>query len=107
MDWYFFVPGQIEEGALNARKSLPKRIGQLMISLAVVWLLTFKILPFITSMSATTRQLAEFIDASGIETGQFYYTGVEIVTTAESGARGAVFFTNHKKELNIIPDLLP
>lgn len=60
-----------------------------------VWFFCFVILPYHTKMSPSAQQLADFIDESGIETGQFYYTSVEIVSHAEAGARGAVFFSKH------------
>ncbi|MCG8688060.1 MAG: hypothetical protein MI892_24510 [Desulfobacterales bacterium] len=85
---------------MKTQKPLSIKIVQFTLSMAFIWLLTFKILPFITSVSSNARQLADFIDTSGIETGQFYYTGVEIITQAESSARGAVFFTNQQKSEN-------
>lgn len=72
-----------------------KKISKLVACCSIVWLLMFVILPFITSTSQTAEQLANYIDESGIETGNFYYTSVEAVTQAEAGARGAVFFTKH------------
>lgn len=65
-----------------------------------VWLLCFVILPFHTKHSPATQQLADYIDESGIETGKFYYTSVEIVAHAEAGARGAVFFSEHHNKKN-------
>lgn len=72
-----------------------KKISKLLACCSFIWLLMFIILPFITSKSETATQLAAYIDDSGIETGNFYYTSVEAVTQAEAGARGAVFFTQH------------
>ncbi len=74
------------------------KILKLILCSFCVWLLCFVILPYHTKISPSAQQLANFIDESGIETGQFYYTSVEIVAHAEAGARGAVFFTDHHKK---------
>lgn len=56
----------------------------------VIWLLTFTILPALTSSFTSFQTLANFIDGSGIDTGQFYYTDVDIVTKADIGTRSTM-----------------
>ncbi|WP_034640150.1 hypothetical protein [Desulfovibrio inopinatus] len=41
------------------------------------------------------KTLANFVDASGIETGNFYYTDVEIVGHADINARSTFEYTPH------------
>ena len=61
-----------------------------------IWILTFKALPWITEVSPAASELAAYIDESGIETGMFYYTGVEAAARAEANARGAIFYTENQ-----------
>lgn len=87
----------IHQFFLDTKKTLLKRISQLLLSLAIIWLLMFQILHLITNLLSNSRQLAAFIDASGIGTGQFYYTGVENVAHAESNTMEFIFFVKHQQ----------
>ena len=69
-----------------------KGVGQLLAAISLIWLMTFVVLPAITNSSKSFSTLAAFIDSSGIDTGQFYYTDVEIVTQADMGARSSIEF---------------
>ncbi len=74
-----------------------KGVGYLFVTVGIVWGIMGYALPLLTNSFTSTRELPDFIDESGIETGQFFYTGVETVNSAESGARGAIFFTDARK----------
>lgn len=76
----------------RSTKTQGQGLGQLVAAITVIWLLTFIILPAVTSSFSSFRTLAAFIDSSGIDTGQFYYTDVEIVTHADLGARSSIEF---------------
>jgi hypothetical protein len=78
-------------------KSRLKGWLQLTASLFAVWALTFVVLPAITDSSVSFQTIARFIDYSGIDTGQFYYTDVEIVTRADIGARSTIEYFSGKK----------
>ena len=69
-----------------------KGVGQLVGAITVIWLMTFIVLPALTGSFTSFSTLAAFIDSSGIDTGQFYYTDVEIVTRADIGARSSIEF---------------
>lgn len=79
------------------KSSWKKRWFSLVLVVAALWGVMGLALPMLTDAFETTRQLARYIDESGIETGQFYYTGVEILNHAESGARGSVAFAEARK----------
>ena len=79
------------------QKSRIKAWLQLVTACFAVWTLTFVILPAITSSSENFQTIANFIDSSGIDTGQFYYTDVEIVTQADIGARSTIEYFSGKK----------
>lgn len=74
-----------------------KGIVQLAGSIGIIWLFTFIVMPAIASSCTSFRTLAAFIDESEIETGQFYYTDVEIVTKANLGARSTIEYFSDKK----------
>ncbi len=65
--------------------------------IAGVWSLMGYALPLLTKSFDMTQQLADYIDQEDIETGQFYYTGVESTGRAEAGARGSIAFTEMRK----------
>lgn len=73
------------------------RYGKLLVCLAVIWVVFVIILPSLTRSSLAISQLANYIDESGIETGQFYYTGVEVVAHAEVNARSSIFISKIQK----------
>ena len=65
-------------------------------SAVVIWGLTFVVLPALTASFTSFQTLADFIDESGIDTGQFYYTDVEIVSHADIGARSTIEYFSGK-----------
>ena len=73
-----------------------KGVGQLFAAITLIWLMTFVVLPAITGSFKSFSTLAAFIDNSGIDTGQFYYTDVEIVTQADLGARSSIQFYQNR-----------
>lgn len=72
-------------------------IVQLIGAIAVVWSMTFVVLPAVTNSFQSFKTLAGFIDESEIDTGQFYYTDVEIVAHADMGARSTIEYFSGKK----------
>jgi len=78
------------------KKSLGKGLSQLFVTLVGVWALSFYILPTLTHSSSSIQQLADFIDFSEIDTGMFYYTDLEIVGTADLGARSTIEYFGDK-----------
>lgn len=72
------------------KKSKAKGLMQLVASLVAVWAVTFYLLPKVTSSSDSIQGLADYIDETGIETGNFYYTSVEIVAHADMNARSTI-----------------
>lgn len=76
-------------------QTIPKKlkgVGQLVTAISLIWVMTFVVLPALTRSFTSFSTLAAFIDSSGIDTGQFYYTDVEIVTQADIGARSSIKF---------------
>lgn len=65
-------------------------------AIVVVWVMTFVVLPAVTHSFSSFQTLADFIDYSEIDTGQFYYTDVEIVTKADIGARSTIAYFSDK-----------
>ncbi|WP_136798612.1 MULTISPECIES: hypothetical protein [Desulfosediminicola] len=85
------------------KKSKVKGISQLAASLIAVWGVTFYVLPAITSSSDSIQGLADYIDETGIETGNFYYTSVEIVSHADMNARSTIeYFADRPKRIAAI-----
>ena len=78
-------------------KKQAKGVAGLLCSLFVIWSLTFYILPTISGSFHSFKTLADFIDESEIDTGQFYYTDVEIVTHADIGARSTIEYFSGKR----------
>jgi hypothetical protein len=69
-------------------------------AVTIIWIMTFIVLPTLTGSFTCFQTLADFIDSSGIDTGQFYYTDVEIVTQADVGARSSIaFFQNKERQV--------
>jgi len=65
-------------------------------AIAVVWAMTFWVLPALTRSSESIQTLADFIDFSEIDTGRYYYTDVEVVTQADIGIRSTFEYYAHK-----------
>ena len=55
--------------------------------IGLVWAFTFVLCPAIVRSSPEMTAMAEFIDMTGIETGEFFYTDVEVCGDAELGMR--------------------
>lgn len=85
---------------MRNKKKTRKGVAQLIGSGLVIWIMTFFVLPAITNSFSSFKTLADFIDSSGIDTGQFYYTDVEIVTKADIGARSTIEFFSDRKQHN-------
>ncbi len=77
------------------QKSLKVRLLRLAGCLAVLWFVMFVAAPALTSAVPEIRTMANFVDFSGIETGEFYYTDVEIVGHADSNARNTIEYMPH------------
>jgi|GEM_PF-1345600 len=90
----------------ETKKSKVKGISQLAASLVIVWAVTFYGLPAITSSSDSIQGLADYIDETGIETGNFYYTSVEIVAHADMNARSTIeYFADRPKRIASAPKI--
>jgi len=79
------------------QKEKIKGVAILCCVIAGMWSLMGYALPLVTKSFDMTQQLADYIDQEDIETGQFYYTGVEITGRAEAGARASIAFTEMRK----------
>lgn len=78
------------------KKPLAKGLSQLFGALVGVWALSFYILPALTHSNSNIQQLADFIDFAEIDTGMFYYTDLDIVATADLGARSTIEYFGDK-----------
>jgi hypothetical protein len=70
--------------------SLLKRWLSLAAALAAVWVFVFAAGPALRDSVPEMRRMAAFVDETGIETGAFYYTDVEIVGHADINARSTM-----------------
>lgn len=59
------------------------------------WLFVFVLCPAVRDTSPFFQELAAFVDESGIETGAFFYTDVEIVGHASHSARSTIVYGPH------------
>lgn len=76
-------------------KPLIQRLMALAASVAVIWLFTFVAGPQLVKVVPEFKTLAAFVNESGIETGEFYYTDVEIVGHADHNARSTIEYEPH------------
>ena len=81
------------------QKTKRKGLFSLAMCIAGIWIVAGYILPSVTNSFSATRSLADYIDESGIETGQFYYTGVESTAKAETGARASIAFWEMRRSV--------
>ena len=88
------LPPEKEETMENKR-SLSTRIGSFIATCAVIWAMAFVAGPWLINQSASFQTLADFVVESGIETGEFYYTDVEIVGHADHNARSSMEYLPH------------
>ncbi|HKK32708.1 MAG TPA: hypothetical protein VJ934_04015 [Desulfomicrobiaceae bacterium] len=68
-------------------KSRAYRWGSFFAGSLIIYLVCFVLGAKLVQTVPAMRRMAEFVDESGIETGEFYYTDVEIVGHADIGAR--------------------
>jgi hypothetical protein len=63
------------------------RWAKLIVGVGILWGFVFIICPAITASSSAFSTMAKFIDASEVESGEFYYTDVEYCSQADLGSR--------------------
>ena len=80
---------------MEKKRSLGARIGSLVATCAVIWAFVFVAGPWMITKSTSFQTLADFVVESGIETGEFYYTDVEIVGHADHNARSSMEYLPH------------
>lgn len=68
-------------------KSWVYRWGAFLAGSFLIYLVCFVLGAKLVQAVPEMRRMAEFVDESGIETGEFFYTDVEIVGHADIGAR--------------------
>lgn len=76
-------------------KSATQRWTSFFIAVAATWVFVFVACPALVNAIPEMRQMADFVDESNIETGEFYYTDVECVGHANIGARSTFDYTPH------------
>jgi hypothetical protein len=76
-------------------KSLSFRIGSFFASCMIIWAMVFVAGPLLIDTTPAFRTLADFVVESDIETGEFYYTDVEIVGHADHNARSSMEYLPH------------
>ncbi|WP_432735745.1 hypothetical protein [Maridesulfovibrio sp. FT414] len=76
-------------------KSFSFRITSFVATCAVIWAAVFVAGPWLIGKSTQFQTLADFVVESGIETGEFYYTDVEIVGHADHNARSSMEYLPH------------
>lgn len=64
-------------------------VGGILITLFCIYVVA----PFVRSHVESIDTMATFVDNTGIETGEFYYTDVEIVAHADLSARSSIEYT--------------
>lgn len=67
-----------------------KRYGSFICALAGMWFFCFGFAPWLVESIPELKQMAAFVEDEGIETGEFYYTDVEIVSRADQNARNTM-----------------
>ena len=75
------------------------RWSKFFVGLAMFWCFTYVICPAITESSEDFKTMAKFIDDSGIETGEFFYTDIEVCGEADLGARST--FEHMPRSMNV------
>jgi len=81
----------------TSNKSTLRGVLQLIACCFVVWAATFYVLPALTHSHSDIHTLADFIDESEIDTGEFYYTGVEVVVQADINTRSTIEYFAYKR----------
>lgn len=80
---------------MENRKSLGSRLGSFVVTCCVIWAMVFVAGPWLITKSDSFQTLADFVVESEIETGEFYYTDVEIVGHADHNARSSMEYLPH------------
>ncbi|MFH1914290.1 MAG: hypothetical protein ABIK45_08465 [Pseudomonadota bacterium] len=83
------------DSGLMADQSLGRRLAALALIAALVWGFMFVAGPKLASSVPALGSLAAFVNESGIETGAYYYTSVEIVGHADHNARSTIEYRPH------------
>lgn len=81
----------------QSAKSRVRGVTQLLACCFVIWAATFYVLPALTQSHPDIHKLADFIDESEIDTGEFYYTGVEVVVQADINTRSTIEYFAYKQ----------
>ena len=68
-------------------KSALVRWAALLGGCAAIWAMTFVALPAVIDASPFFTRMAAFVEESGIETGEFFYTDVEVCGEANVATR--------------------
>ncbi|ACS78482.1 hypothetical protein [Maridesulfovibrio salexigens] len=76
-------------------KTLGFRIISFFATCSVIWAMVFVAGPMLIDTTPAFRTLADFVTESDIETGEFYYTDVEIVGHADHNARSSMEYLPH------------
>lgn len=79
---------------MNEKSALARWLSFTLAS-AVTWAVCFVAAPALVESSPTMKQMADFIDSSGIETGEFYYTDVESCATANMNTQMTIDYMPH------------
>ncbi|WP_285905376.1 hypothetical protein [Pseudodesulfovibrio pelocollis] len=80
---------------LMADQSLGRRLAALALIAALVWGFMFVAGPRLAASVPALGSLAAFVNETGIETGAYYYTSVEIVGHADHNARSTIEYQPH------------
>lgn len=76
-------------------RSLSVRIMSFLAAILITWVVCFQLAPMLVNSVPVMKKMAVFVDESGIETGEFYYTDVEIVGHADINARSSIEYLPH------------
>jgi len=85
---------QSGDDAMNEKSSL-RRWLSFSLATALTWVVCFVAAPALVECSPAMTRMAKFIDNSGIETGEFYYTDVEACSTANLNTQNTVDYMPH------------
>ena len=81
------------------KSSAAYRWGKLVVGIAMFWCFVYVVCPAITASSEEFTTMAQFIEESGIETGEFFYTDIEVCGEADLGARST--FEHMPRSMNV------
>ena len=75
---------------MDEQRSAAKRWGSLILGLALTWATVFVAGPALVQASPAMTHLANVIDENDIETGEFYYTDVEVCAISNLNTRTTI-----------------